>query len=481
MSTNKVDFIRGEVTRNQPDWNKVDDVVAGERRIESKGAVYLPKPNAADTSAENVIRYKAYLERAVFFNATGRTLEGLIGIAYGRDPEIVLPVALEFLLENADGAGVGLVNQSHRTLESVMKNGRAGLLVDFPAVNETVSKAQQTEQNIRAKIVQIAAGNIINWRLNSRLELSLVVIAETVEVPAGFGTDTVEQWRELALGFRMIMPEGEIDNQLKYVVRIWRKDQDKKLFIFSEIVPKDSAGQVMNLIPFTFAGAIDNNCTVDKSPILDLTCLNIGHYRNSADYEESVFFVGQPTHVFSGLTQQWVEDVWKDAVYVGSRAAVPLPVGGSASMLQAAPNTLARDAMTSKEGQMVALGARLLTHGEAIKTAEQSRSETAASHSVLSLASDNVSAAYTKALSWAAQFTRKADGDVSFLINTDFIGLMADSNLVTAIVGSWQSGAIPTSDKNAALRLIGLIKRDKTDEAIAEELDTEGAGLGLDE
>jgi len=148
--------------------------------------------------------------------------------------------------------------------------------------------------------------------------------------------------------------------------------------------------------------------------------------------------------------------------------------------LQAAENTLAGKAMERKEIQMAALGARLLTHGEAVKTAEQSRSETAAAHSPLSLAASNMAAAYTLALQWAQRFTESSAAEVSYTMPIDYTGLSSDPNLINAIVASWQQGAIPTSDKNAAMRQLGVINRDKTDETIEDEIDGEGGGLDLD-
>jgi hypothetical protein len=273
----------------------------------------------------------------------------------------------------------------------------------------------------------------------------------------------------------------EENGQRRYVVRLWRKDEKtKEPEIYQEFVPLDANGKPWQEIPFTFVGAIDNNSDVDKSPLLDLACLNIAHYRNSADYEESVYFVGQPTYAFAGLNQQWMTDYWKDGVYIGSRAAIPLPEGGSAQILEASPNTLAEGAMKNKETQMVALGARLLTHGEAIKTAEQSRTETAAAHSVLSLAVTNMVSAYNISLQWVAGFTRGAGGNISYAIDTNFASMSADPNFINAVVNSWQKGALPKSDMWSNFRNVGLIDESKTDDEIEGELDDEGGGLNLD-
>jgi hypothetical protein len=478
--TNDVTFQREEVDHWTPRWKKIDDVVAGEYAVKKAGDAYLPRPNPTDESDQNLARYDQYVQRAVFFNATGRTLEGLVGIAYRRQPEIEIPSSMEFVRTDIDGAGGGLVNQSHRVLEDTFRHGRAALLVDFPIANETISLAQLQAGRIHATITAYKANQIINWRINQNQDLSLVVLYEQLEDEDGYATKIIEQWRELALG---TLSTEDDDAPVRYVVRIWRRggaEGSGRPEIVEEYEPKDARGKPWEFIPFTFVGAMDNNAEVDKPPLEDLANLNLAHYRNSAEFEESTFFVGQPTIVFTGLDDQWVKDMQDMGVYVGSREAIPLPEGANAMMLQAKENTAAERGMEMKERQMVATGARLLTHGEAIKTAEQSRSETAAAHSVLSLVCDNVSSAYVLALSWALLFTQAGDGDVNFTIPTDFTGLSADPTLLSALVAGWQGGALPRSDLFAALRQLGVIDPEKTDQEILDELELEGGGLNLE-
>jgi len=473
---NDVTYQRPEVDRHYPDWEKVNDVVSGERAVKEKQKTYLPKPNPTDLSAENTTRYEQYVDRAVFFNATGRTLDGLIGIAFGKGPEVDVPASMEFVRTDVDGAGGGIANQSHRVLEEILKVGRCGMLVDHPQATGAISKAQQLQGNIHATITTYSAESIINWRTDARQNLVLIVLHEDVYEPDNYAINEVEQWRELAMGTLSTEENGAT----RYVVRLWRLDEKKEPYIHEEFVPTDASGKPWSYIPFAFVGAVDNNTDIDKSPLLDLACLNIAHYRNSADYEESAYFVGQPTFAFAGLDDQWMKDYWKDGVYVGSRAAIPLPPNGSATMLAAPPNILAGEAMRNKETQMVALGARLLTHGEAIKTAEQSRTETAAAHSVLSLAVSNMVSAYNTVLEWVAMFTSGSTGTISYDIDTNFASITADPNYINAVVAAWQSGALPKYDMFAAWRNVGLVPDDKSNEDIEDELDAEGGGLNLD-
>ena len=204
--------------------------------------------------------------------------------------------------------------------------------------------------------------------------------------------------------------------------------------------------------------------------MLDLADANLAHYRNSADYQDATFFTGQPQIWVAGADAQWMEEMKKAGIYFGSRAIGVAPVGGSVTLIQAQPNMAARESMKDIKEDMISQGARLITPGGAAKTAEQSGSETAANHSVLSLVSQNVSTAYSDSLAWAALFMNET-GDTGFIINTDFVGLMFDPSRVDTVVKTWLSGGLPDSDYFENMRGFGLIAHDKTDQTIEGELE----------
>ncbi|RKZ45100.1 MAG: hypothetical protein DRQ58_10785, partial [Gammaproteobacteria bacterium] len=331
-----------------------------------------------------------------------------------------------------------------------------------------VSIAEQSQQNIHSTITTYRAEQINNWKIGENRKLSLVVLNEIVEIEDTYQTTNIQQWREL----RML--DGV------YVVRIWQRT-GTDIILVDEYTPTDGTGATWGHIPFYFVGAMDNNPDIDKSPSLDLANANISHYRNSCDYQDSTFFVGQPQIWVSGADEHWMKAVQDAGIYFGSRAIGAAPMGGSVTMLQANPNTAARESMNDIKEDMVSMGARLLTPNAVPKTAEQSRSETAAGHSVLSLVAMNVSHAYTDALTDAALYMRITE-DVSFKINTDISGLAFDPQKLDSMVRAWQMGSIPNSDHWANLRTMGLIAHDKPDDEIEDEIaEDSGTGLILDD
>src|SRR5690606_39611377 len=116
---NITDYKHPDYIRSAPLWRKVRDACAGEDAIKAAGELYLPDPSSDRADPHARRRYGRYLERAVYFNATGRTLQGLVGVAFANWPRMVVPE--KYLLDDVDGSGVSLVNQAQMVLADVMQ------------------------------------------------------------------------------------------------------------------------------------------------------------------------------------------------------------------------------------------------------------------------------------------------------------------------------------------------------------------------
>lgn len=442
-------------------WEMVEDVCDGQEEVKEKGPKYLPKPNPTDTSAENEARYEQYKMRAVFYNATRRTLTSLCGAAFGKDPELIAPDAISYITDDIDGCGLSIYQQSQEVLSDVLKYGRSCLMVDYPRTGGPVSVADMKSGAIRATVVRYECEDVINWqtaKVGAKHILSLVVIKECELVHVDdFETKEIDQYRAL----RLI--EGV------YTVEIYRKNDKDEWYLFDAYVPTTGSGATWSVIPFTFVGSLSNSPSVDPAPLYDMAVLNLAHYRNSADHEDSVFFSGQPQPWISGLSVEWRDWLQKEGICIGSRVILPLPENGAFGFAQAQANPLAKEAMDAKELQMRALGARLIQPGSAIKTATEAQGDLEAEHSVLSLAAANVSEAYTVCLQWVLVFMN-ASGDASYAIQVDPGKFSVDGVMLGALVAANQAGKLPDSDLFRIMRKLDVIDPEKTDEQIADEL-----------
>jgi hypothetical protein len=436
-------------------------------------------------SPANRARYEAYLNRAVFYNVVKRTVSGLLGNVFLVDPVITVPTLLNSVVKDATGSGITLVQLSQQVEDFVLKYGRAGILSDFPTVtpNEKITVLDQLQGKVRPTITAYAPWNVINWRTKTRggkVILSLVVLCEGYEdSDNGFASVVKPQYRVLRLG------ENDV-----YQQEIWRKVKDGGAYEMkgSPVSPLDSRGQFLREIPFTFVGAIDNSPTIDPSPILDMVELNLAHYHNSADYEESVYMTGQATPVVTGLTQQWVDVNFKNGVELGSRAVIALPVGASAELLQMQERTAGFEAMEHKEAQMKALGAKLVESQTVQRTATESSQDNASDNSVLTTITNNVSAAFQWSLEWCGIFAgsttitidaNTADTSanaIEFKLNTEFDIVNMTAEDINTSTKAWKDGAITFNEMRIPLRKAGLATED--DNAAKAAIDAEALAEG---
>ncbi len=446
-----VKYIRPEVRDRLKVWKRIRLVMAGPKAVKDAGTILLPMPNPDDTSTENKARYEAYKLRAVFYAVSRRTHDGLVGQIFYRDTVYELPGLLKPLETSVDGGENTLDQQSRNAVSECLSIGHGGFLTDYPKTEGSTTRAQQRSGAIRPNILLYTAEQIINWRIESRgtsRYLALLVLKEQYE----YSDDGIEP--KMGDQYRVMTLEGGVLR-----VRIYRDVGGKETMV-DDAYPKMGNGQNWREIPFSFFGSTNNDAQPDDSPMEDIVELNVGHYRNSADYEEACFIVGQPTPWAAGLTEDWVKEVWKDdSIMLGSRAFLPLPVNGSAGLLQVAPNSMPAEAMAHKERQMVALGAKLVEQQAVQRTATEAGLESLTENSVLSTIAKNVSAAYVKALNYAAMYSN-ASGNVAFELNTDFEINKLTPQERQQLLAEWQGNAITWEEYRWNIKKAGIAYED---------------------
>lgn len=459
-----VEFTRRELIHYYPQYQLIDDCIAGEQRVKMRGAKYLPVPGDFEPAGETT-RYNNYLNRAVFYGVAGRTLDGLVGRVFTRDAVVKVPPILNPVLEDANGEAVTLDQTTQKAVATVLAKGRAGYHVDYPRV-ENVTAAQLASGDVKPAIHLYQPQQIVNWRKirrRGRDVLTLVVLMEfyTIEVD-NFASRQAIQYRVLRLN-------GNV-----YTTELWRQvaGETRGFSLFEgPFVPLNNAGQPYDEIPFRFIGPRESGSDIEKPPLYDLCSLNMAHFRNSADYEESCYSTGQPTLWASGLTQQWVDEVLKGQVKLGARGMLPLPENGNAGLLQSEPNTMPFEAMGHKEKQMVALGAKIVEQRSVQRTATEASQDEEAESSVLSSVARNVSKATLWALQWCGYFTGVPEASIQFELNTDFDLAELSEGLRAQLIKEWQAEAITFGEMRSNLRRAGIATLE--DKAAMTEIEKE--------
>lgn len=444
-------------------WQKVRHALSGDLKS------YLRDVGANEPDKKyGAARQREYADGAICYNFTKRTLSGMVGSVMRKNPEQIIPDAMEYLLENADGSGVGLWQHAQDTLMELDSIGRGGLLVDAPNV-EVATMAEQNAGLLNPVIAFYTAENIINWRMQRHGSVNKVVMVvlreeyEYTEMGNEFMPQYGEQYRVLDIF------EGQ------YRQRIYRFD--KQGLPSSEEGYEEFFPQLGNVepgtIPFTFIGASNNDQTVDDAPLLPLAELNIGHFRNSADNEESSFVVGQPTLFIApgeNMSLQTFQEANPNGVKMGSRSGHNIGSGGNAFLVQADANNLAKENMLNKEAQAIQIGAQLITPTTQI-TAESARLQRGADTSVMATIARNVSNAYTAALKWVADMMNLVDQEIEFKLNMEFFLQPMTAQDRTAWMADINAGLLPATAYYAALRAAGVT--DWTDEEIKEAVEAQ--------
>lgn len=417
-------------------------------------------------------RNKRYKDDAQFTNFTARTVSGLTGAVFRRKTIIELPSSIQYMQDDATGDELSIEKLAQELVREVLALGRMGLLVDFPSLpeGESLTAAQADALNMEASILKYSPESIINWhitRIGSKNMLDLVVLKECLDELDDDGFTWIKRTQYRVL--RLILGE---DGNPTYIQQIYNEDED----LVSTSTPRDKAGNTLDAIPFVFVGSNDNDSKVDASPMYDLSRLNIGHLRNSADYEESVHIVGQPTlFITTDMDQEVFKAANPDGVYIGSRRGVNLGTSGKADFLQASPNQLADKAMERKEMQAVMMGARLIVPQADRETAEAARMRHSGETSILNTIADNVEAALIRCLELSLLFMSdnpESDADLIVLnINDTFFDPKIDPNFLMAQIQLVEKRAISMVDFRKKLRKLGLIEADRSDEQIDSEMD----------
>src|SRR3990172_9599720 len=112
-------------------WERCRDCVEGSDAVKDRGDRYLP-PLDSHKAGDNAA-YNAYKMRALFFNATGRTVSGLAGASFQKEPTIKFPKRVEKDARDVTLTGISAELFGLMTVYEVWTVGRWGALVDMAA------------------------------------------------------------------------------------------------------------------------------------------------------------------------------------------------------------------------------------------------------------------------------------------------------------------------------------------------------------
>ena len=274
-----------EYNENLPLWQLVRDCVSGQKAIKEKTTLYLPKPIGRDEEA-----YKRYLARAHFAMFAARTAEGLYGQVFSKEPDKQgeLPQVLENFLENVDNTGTSIDQFASDLVWDSMQAPWGGILVDHSPVPEGMTQAEKERAKLTSFLRWYTAESVINWRydtINEQQTLALVVLKEDYETVGEDKFNPVQKTRYRVLEL--------VDGV--YIQEIWEKvdstQSGKDEYMTTAVFVPELDGKHLDFIPFFTCPAKEP----EKSMLLPIAYLNIGHYQLTADHTNLLHFTATPT------------------------------------------------------------------------------------------------------------------------------------------------------------------------------------------
>lgn len=404
------------------------DCVVGQRKIKERGTRYLQPLSSqmldsGTLSPDGAIDYAKYLQLALFFNATGRTVDGLTGLVFRKDPVIELPANLEYLKDSVSASNTTLISQMQTAIRDAFATPRSALLVDFPDVEGTPSRADAERLNLRPRILHFPFESIINWyfdTVNGKHQLTMIVLKESITKRIDkFQTEQKDAYRVLELldgvyHHSLYSDEGEL---------------------VSAPMPVRMNGQLADSIPLFFIEPVGGT----KSVIDDLVDVNLNHYNMFASYANKEHTSGFP--IF-----------WETGVQ-GDDANVSIGPGAKWSSMNSeaqfgvletsGDGGSLRQYLEDRKTEMAALGAEMLNPSVAqAESGESKRLDKVAQNATTADVANTVSRAYQQAAEVAATWNGDSANDVEIQLNTDYIPESMNPQLLSALMLALQNGDI---------------------------------------
>ena len=338
-----------------PRWQRCRDCFEGSDAVKARATAYLPTLEGHKGSSSE--KYDAYKTRAVFYNATARTVAGLLGSVFRATPSWTFPALIEDDLEDVTLMGRPLVSFALMAFKELLVTGRVGVQVDMP-------KAPAAGAKTRPYWVLRRAEDILSWRTvvrGGQETLTRVVLSEVVEED-----DPEDEWSPTVIDQIRVLElvQHPRTAAATYQIRRFRKKPSKETKDATDtweafeapIVPLKH-GDPLTFIPFQFIGPTSVTPAIEKSPMVDIVDVNLSHYRTSADFEHGAHVTALPTPWVSGVDPELV-----DTFPIGSATAwvlqYPQARAGMLEFTGDGLKTLERS-LSVKQEQMASLGARL--------------------------------------------------------------------------------------------------------------------------
>lgn len=393
--------------------------------------------------------YDAMVDMAPVYTIYPKVVEGFVGTIF-RKP-ISLLGADKFDRTNVDLLGNDLEEYCQQITRYVFEDGFCASMVDWnDSLNRSYFKMFKPEQ-----FVSYMTGNSKGYP-----ELTRFIYKEEVEeqdVGNEFSTSLVEYHNVI-----------DLDENGYVRVRRYKTDaenESSQTVMVGEPVYLTKNGKNLTKLPIIIHSIKANNFTVEKSPLQDISDLNISVDQRVVDLVHMLHWSALPTPWATGVdpkndkigsigpTQGWL--IENDTAKVG--------------MLEFSGDSYEAHISFIKEleSTMAVIGAQILSpQAVSRETASSVIIRTSAQTSLIATIVDNISSQIQQIIAMKMMWdvTKYNEDELAFSLNRDFIQILLEPNAQISLVKSWIDGAISFDTMFEAFKKGEIIPAERTKE-----------------
>lgn len=329
--------------------------------MREKGSAYLP-----EEPAEKPPAYQRRKNRSVFFNASRRTRDALVGIVYKKNPTIGgdVPPLIKTHLENIDLAG-SHIDVFAKELFTHQFLGHVFILVDMDApLADGATLEDEKATGRRPYWVKYNADQAFNWRVDKikgEWEIVQITFEEKSCEPLGkYGEQEVTRYRTF---IRPLISGEAGKDSAQYGPVQWELHKVNKEATNDEekIILERSGVTTLNRIPVAVAYGRKLGMLCSEPPLLDLAYLNVAHWQEYSDYRNILHVAQVPLLCRKGASQE------QQSIEIGPASTVDVPTDGDLTWVEVQGNGISagRQELVDLEQRMAVMGLSLLSEHSA--------------------------------------------------------------------------------------------------------------------
>ena len=346
-------------------WTRCRDAFRGQDTIKSKTIAhetYLRKLAGMEgDDAEEKRSWATYVDRALWFNATKRTMRAFSGFVFRKDPVTKwLNRQVEERTQDITMGGVSMNAYARRVVAQQIRVGRFGTLVTLSADGSRGRFA-----GYEAEAILDAHTTMFN---GSKKLAHLRLVEPMAAVPS-----KDDEWRRV---HRLQVRVLELDAEGLLNVRLFVPDAAKNNEYVETLLDEDTqhpkrAGVRLDFIPFVFTNVTHTEPPIEEPPLLDLVDVNIDHFKLDANYKYGLEKTSIPQYWLAGFKFAMTQDT--ETTGHDQELIDKVPIGGDYAWVSEDANARAgiveytgqglkplKEEREQDEDRMAVLGARIL-------------------------------------------------------------------------------------------------------------------------